>query len=96
MSSVPMSLTLKKPSFLSSAINAQDKLNWIANILFLRQDFDDCLKIVDQMLQETSGRHEFANYLKALILRIKGKIHESLELFKKCHMLNPNNADYLK
>ena len=50
MSAVPMSLTLKKPSFLSSAINAQDKLNWIANILFLRQDFDDCLKIVDQML----------------------------------------------
>ena len=35
-------------------------------------------------------------YLKALILRIKGKIHESLELFKKCHLLNPINCDYLK
>jgi len=34
--------------------------------------------------------------LKALILRIKGNIHESLELFKKCHLLNPTNADYLK
>ncbi len=35
-------------------------------------------------------------YAKALILRIKGNIHESLELFKKCHLLNPTNIDYLK
>ena len=35
-------------------------------------------------------------YLKALILRIKGNIHESLELFKKCHLLSPNNVEYLK
>jgi Bardet-Biedl syndrome 4 protein len=48
------------------------------------------------MLQESQGRHEFANYLKALVFRIKGRIHESLELFKKCHMLNPNSPDYLK
>lgn len=80
---------MKKPTTLAGAINGQDKMNWIANILFLRQDFDDCLKVVDAMLHETTGRHEYANYLKALILRIKGRIHESLELFKKCHMLNP-------
>ena len=96
MSTVPNSLQMKKPGFSAAVINAQDKMNWIVNVLFLRQDFDDCLKIVDMMLEETNGKHEFANYLKALILRIKGKIHESLELFKKCHMLNPNNADYLK
>lgn len=35
-------------------------------------------------------------YVKALILRIKGNIHDSLELFKKCHLLNPVNIDYLK
>ena len=34
--------------------------------------------------------------MKALILRIKGNIHESLELFKKCHLLNPSNIEYLK
>lgn len=48
------------------------------------------------MLEESSGRSEFANFLKALILRIKGNIHESLELFKKCHLLNPSNIEYLK
>jgi Bardet-Biedl syndrome 4 protein len=65
-------------------------------VLFLRQEFEECLKLVDQMLEDSHGRSEYATYLKALILRIKGKIHESLELFKRCHMLNPGNPDYLK
>lgn len=48
------------------------------------------------MIADSEGRSEYAMYLKALILRIKGKIHQSLELFKKCHLLNPTNCDYLK
>ena len=79
-----------------ASINSKDRLNWLANIFFLRQEFDECQKLLDSMLQESDGRNEFATYLKALILRIKGRIHESLELFKKCHMLNPGNTDYLK
>jgi Bardet-Biedl syndrome 4 protein len=78
------------------AINAKDKLNWLANILFLRQEFNECLTLLNTLLEESEGRNEYATYLKALILRIKGKIHESLELFKKCHMLGPGNTDYLK
>ena len=31
-----------------------------------------------------------------MILRINGNIHESLEMFKKWHLLNPSNIDYLK
>ena len=31
-----------------------------------------------------------------MILRVKGQIHDALELFKKCHMLDPSNAEYLK
>lgn len=71
-------------------------MNWLVHILFLRQDFEVCLKHIDAMLDDSSGKSEYALYLKALILRIKGKIHESLELFKKCHMLNPSSPDYLK
>ena len=51
---------------------------------------------MDKILEDSNHCSEFATYLKALILRIKGKIHESLELFKRCHMLNPGNTDYLK
>ena len=29
-------------------------------------------------------------------MRVKGNIHESLEVFKKCHLLNPTHIDYLK
>lgn len=47
VSTVPQSMQMKKPTFLTNAINAKDKMNWIANILFIRQDFDDCLRVVD-------------------------------------------------
>ena len=93
---LPESVRMQKPGMLTQVINQKDKLNWLANVLFLRQEFDECLKLVDQMLEESQARSEYATYLKALILRIKGKIHESLELFKRCHMLNPGNPDYLK
>ena len=52
--------------------------------------------MIETILEDSDGRSEYAMYLKALILRIKGKIHESLDLFKKCHLLNPVNCDYLK
>lgn len=39
---------------------------------------------------------EYGIYLKALILRMKGNINDSLELFKKCHLLDPSNTEYLK
>lgn len=32
----------------------------------------------------------------ALILRLEGKIQQSLELFQSCAILNPNSADNLK
>lgn len=93
---VPGSLQMKTQVFSAQAINSKDKLNWLVHVLFLRQDFDECLKIIESMLDESQGRSEYANFLKALILRIKGNIHESLELFKKCHLLNPSNTEYLK
>lgn len=48
------------------------------------------------MLDQSAGRNEYGLFIKGLILRIKGNIHESLELFKKCHMLNPSSTEYLK
>jgi len=93
---VPQSIVAKNPLLKASCINAKDRQNWLVHILFLRQDFSECLKLIDTILDDSDGRSEYAMYLKALILRIKGDIHESLELFKKCHLLNPINPDYLK
>ena len=94
--SLPMPMIIKKPSFSSAVINLKEKFNWLIHILFLKQEYDECNKIIEDMLHESKGRSEYALYAKALILRVKGNIHESLELFKKCHLLNPTYIDYLK
>lgn len=39
---------------------------------------------------------EYAIYVQALILRLEGKIQQSLELFQSCAILNPGSADNLK
>lgn len=85
----------------NQALNKREKANWLVHILFIRQEYSECLKLVEEMLLELQGRDsnqisEYALYVKALILRIRGSIHESLEYFKKCHLLNPNNIEYLK
>ena len=74
----------------------KDRNNWIIHILFIRQEFEDWLKLIDDMLDNAKEKSEYALFVKAMILRINGNIHESLEMFKKCHLLNPSNIDYLK
>lgn len=94
---MPQSMIMKKaPNFSPGVINSKEKMNWLIHILFLRQEYDECLKVIEEMLIESKGKSEYALYAKALVLRIKGNIHESLELFKKCHLLNPTYIDYLK
>lgn len=93
---MPPSMIVKKPSFSSAVINLKEKFNWLIHVLFLRQEYDECNHIIEDVLHESKGRSEYALYAKALILRVKGQIHESLELFKKCHLLNPTYLDYLK
>ena len=93
---MPVSISLRKPNFSSAVINVKEKMNWYIHVLFIRQEYDECLKLIDNMLVESHEKSEYSLYAKALILRIKGNIHESLELFKKCHLLNPTNIDYLK
>ncbi|XP_013921825.1 PREDICTED: Bardet-Biedl syndrome 4 protein-like, partial [Thamnophis sirtalis] len=39
---------------------------------------------------------EYAVYVQALIFRLEGKIHESLEFFQTCAILRPRSADNLK
>jgi hypothetical protein len=42
---------MKTQAFSMQPINSKDKLNWLVHILFLRQDFDECLKLVETMLE---------------------------------------------
>lgn len=76
--------------------NARSKLNCHIHQLYVRQDFDECLKLIDGLLKDSSAHHEFAFYTKALILRQRGQIQESLALFQQAAALSPQSIANLK
>eukprot|EP00742_Colponemidia_sp_Colp-10_P004412 GILJ01004709.1.p1 GENE.GILJ01004709.1~~GILJ01004709.1.p1 ORF type:complete len:470 (-),score=67.56 GILJ01004709.1:204-1574(-) len=78
------------------AATIREKRNWLIYTLFARQEFDECMKVIDDQLKETKGMCEYAIYVKALIERQRGKIQESLQLFQAATCLNPQNPLNLK
>uniref|UniRef100_A0A674PJS3 BBSome complex member BBS4 n=1 Tax=Takifugu rubripes TaxID=31033 RepID=A0A674PJS3_TAKRU len=73
-----------------------ERRNWLIHQHYVRKDYDTCKMIIKEQLQETTGMCEYAIYVQALILRLEGKIQESLELFQSCAILNPSSSDNLK
>lgn len=74
----------------------KEKRNWLIHLLYVRKDFAECLKIIEEQLKLCKGLCEYAIYVKALIKRQKGQIDESLQLFQAATMLNPTNPSNLK
>uniref|UniRef100_A0A8D0BT63 BBSome complex member BBS4 n=1 Tax=Salvator merianae TaxID=96440 RepID=A0A8D0BT63_SALMN len=70
--------------------------NWLIHLYYIRKDYEACKIAIKEQLQETRGMCEYAVYVQALIFRLEGKIHESLELFQTCAILSPRNTDNLK
>uniref|UniRef100_A0A8C6L132 BBSome complex member BBS4 n=1 Tax=Nothobranchius furzeri TaxID=105023 RepID=A0A8C6L132_NOTFU len=73
-----------------------ERRNWLIHQHYLRKDYETCKVIIKEQLHETSGMCEYAIYVQALILRLEGKIQQSLELFQSCAILNPSSSDNLK
>ncbi|KAH0619914.1 hypothetical protein JD844_014339 [Phrynosoma platyrhinos] len=73
-----------------------EKRNWLIHLYYIHKDYDSCKIAIKEQLQETHGMCEYAVYVQALIFRLEGKIHESLELFQTCAILKPRSADNLK
>ncbi|XP_069021800.1 Bardet-Biedl syndrome 4 protein isoform X1 [Embiotoca jacksoni] len=73
-----------------------ERRNWLIHQHYIRKDYDICKVIIKEQLQETNGMCEYAIYVQALILRLEGKIQQSLELFQSCAILNPSSTDNLK
>ncbi|XP_078126330.1 BBSome complex member BBS4 isoform X1 [Sander vitreus] len=73
-----------------------ERRNWLIHQHYIRKDYDTCKAIIKEQLQETNGMCEYAIYVQALIMRLEGKIQQSLELFQSCAILNPSSADNLK
>jgi len=72
-----------------------ENLNALLHHLYTRQDYEDCLELIEQQL-EANGPSEYPVFLKATIKRQQGKVQESLQLFQQATALNPNNKANLK
>jgi len=72
------------------------KRNWLIHQLYIRQEFPECLRVIEAQLQECKGLAEYPLYVKALIRRQQGAIAESLQLFQAATVLNPHNVANLK
>ncbi|GLI61293.1 hypothetical protein VaNZ11_003647 [Volvox africanus] len=81
---------------MSSLAQQRDKRNYALHLLYTRQEFEECLQQIDKILEETDGLCEYAIYIKALIMRHRGKIQESLQLFQQATAINPHNVANLK
>ncbi|KXZ53232.1 BBS4 protein [Gonium pectorale] len=81
---------------MSTLAQQRDKRNYALHLLYTRQEFDECLKQIEKILGETDGLCEYAIYIKALIMRHRGKIQDSLQLFQQATAINPHNVANLK
>lgn len=70
--------------------------NWHVHRLYLRGEFKECLRVIEDVLRAHQGLSEYPLYIKALILRHSGRIQESLQLFQAATCLNPDNKENLK
>ena len=73
-----------------------EKRNWLVHMLYVRQEYDACLEVIEEALKESRGMSEYPMYVKALIKRQHGEIQESLQLFQAATCLNPQNVCNLK
>eukprot|EP00735_Rhodelphis_limneticus_P006966 TRINITY_DN19443_c0_g1::TRINITY_DN19443_c0_g1_i1::g.17063::m.17063 TRINITY_DN19443_c0_g1::TRINITY_DN19443_c0_g1_i1::g.17063 ORF type:complete len:409 (+),score=37.38,sp/Q96RK4/BBS4_HUMAN/53.54/6e-136,TPR_11/PF13414.1/3,TPR_11/PF13414.1/1.1e-12,TPR_11/PF13414.1/1.3e-09,TPR_11/PF13414.1/2.2e-08,TPR_11/PF13414.1/8e-12,TPR_11/PF13414.1/0.00013,TPR_11/PF13414.1/0.05,TPR_2/PF07719.12/1.2e+03,TPR_2/PF07719.12/0.28,TPR_2/PF07719.12/0.00044,TPR_2/PF07719.12/1e-05,TPR_2/PF07719.12/5.6e-05,TPR_2/PF07719.12 len=74
----------------------RERKNWLIHMLYVRHDYEECTKLIDDVLKECDGLCEYPIYVKALIKRQEGKIQESLQLFQAATTLNPRNVDNIK
>jgi len=61
---------------------------------YVSHEWDECLAAIEQQLQRFPSC-EYPLYVKALIYRQRGRIHESLALFQTATCLNPRSANNL-
>ncbi|TRY95998.1 hypothetical protein DNTS_002159 [Danionella cerebrum] len=93
----PLSSDLKKPRPKKAPeLPILERRNWLIHLHYIRKDYETCKAIIKEQLHETQGMCEYAVYVQALIMRLEGKIQESLELFQSCAILNPKSSDNLK
>ena len=65
-------------------------------LLYIRHEHEEALRLIEEVIRDSNNRNDFASYVKGLIFRSSGKIHDALELFRWSQRLNPFSIDCLK
>ncbi|XP_072757079.1 BBSome complex member BBS4 [Anoplolepis gracilipes] len=76
-------------------IAAIENRNWLLHRHYTRHEYNACKLLIEQELMKSDG-HEYASYLKGLILRQEGKIQDSLDCFQTAYNVNSTNIDNVK
>ncbi|XP_056595650.1 Bardet-Biedl syndrome 4 protein isoform X2 [Triplophysa dalaica] len=94
---IPVNTDVKKPRPKKAPeLPILERRNWLIHLHYIRKDYDTCKAVIKEQLHDTQGMCEYAVYVQALIMRLEGKIQDSLELFQSCAILNPKSSDNLK
>jgi len=43
---------------------AKEKRNWMIHLLYVRQEFDECLRVIEETLRVCNGLAEYPLYIK--------------------------------
>jgi Bardet-Biedl syndrome 4 protein len=70
----------------------RERRNWLIHLLYVRQEYNNCLQVIEAQLRETEGTCEYALYVKGLLKRMEGALTESLELLQTAVLISPENA----
>lgn len=71
--------------------------NQLLYTLFSRHEYDRCMALADQILEsDVYTDHDYAMYIKGLLLRLRGEVVESLKLFQRALERDPQSVDFMK
>ncbi|EKG03932.1 BBS4-like protein 4, putative [Trypanosoma cruzi] len=74
-----------------SLLDIRERRNWLIHQFYVRQEYADCLNVIETQLQESGGVCEYALYVKGLLKRRTGELTESFNLFQAAMLINPQN-----
>ena len=74
----------------------RSKRNHLIHSLFLREEDDLCLTIIEHQIKDTHNHCQYPLYIKGLILRKKGQLKDSLSYFQQINNFNPSSISNMK
>ncbi|GBG90004.1 hypothetical protein CBR_g50096 [Chara braunii] len=90
------SIEIPYPNATPESFFGRERDNYLIQMLFARQDYDECMALIDAQQREMGALSEHCLRVKALIKRNRGELRESLQLFRQAAKINPSDVSIIK